>query len=146
MTPFSTLSQAIQDKLNSLAIMSKVVFIQEDDGNVPTQIEKEIGRIGMGCLLGVPDFFNKDATLSDVINANISVQILFIEVPALWRKTGNEPHCADLGQEAGAALQGLQVVGFEPLRVLRGARVVDKEAGPVGLYRLEIETMQVFTP
>ncbi len=144
MTPFTTLSQAIQIKLESLASFAGVVLVQEDDGDVPTMIEKEIGRVGMGALLGVPDFVNEDATLANVINAKIKIQILFIEVPSLWRTDNSKPHCADLGQSSGAALQGLVVDGFEPLRVLNGQRVVDKEIGPLGLYWLEIETMQIF--
>src|SRR5581483_3559677 len=143
MTPFSTLSAAIQAKLQSLSIMAGVAMIQEDAGDVPTMIEKELGRVGMGALFGTPDFTNDDP-LCDVINAKIKVQILFMEVPTLWRKTVNKPHCADLGQAASPALQGLASNGFEPLRVLRGEPVVDKEIGAVGLYRLEIETMQIF--
>ena len=142
MTTFTILSQAIEAKLQSLAEMAGVPLIQEDDGDIPTLVERELGKVGMSALLGVPDFTNHDP-LANLLNAVIKVQVLFMEVPAIWRKTGNEPHCADLGQSAGANLQGLVVTGFEPLRVLSGQRVVDKDVA-AGLYRLEIETMQIF--
>ena len=143
MTPFSKLSAAIQAKLQTMELMTGVALIQEDAGDVPTMIEKHVGRVGMGALLGTPGFGNEDP-LCNVINGRIKVDILFMEVPALWRKTADKPHCCDLAQAAGAELQGLAIDGFEPLRVLRGEPVADKEIGPVGLYRLELETMQIF--
>lgn len=143
MTTFTTLSQAIQTKLESLQLLTGVVMIQEDSGDVPSQIEKEVGRVGMGALLGTPGFDNDDPYCDD-INANIKLQILFMEVPAMWRTDNTKPHCPDAGQAAAVGLQGLEVPGYEPLRVLRGEPVVEKETGNMNLYRLEIETMQVF--
>ena len=143
MTPFSTLSAAIQAKLESLAAFAGVLLIQEDAGDVATMIEKEIGRAGMGVLLGVPLFGNDDP-LAALVNARIKIELLFMEVPALWRSNATKPHCSDLGQTAAANLQALTVTGFQDLRVLRGEPVVDKETGPMQFYRIEIETMQIF--
>ena len=142
MTPFTKLSQAIQAALTALPSFAGVSLIQEDAGDVPTMIEKEMGRSGMGVLLGVPEFTNSDP-LALHVNGRIKVQLLFMEVPAIWRSDATKAHCADLAQAAAPALQALEVAGFQPLRVLRGEPVVDKEVA-MQLYRLEIETMQIF--
>ncbi|MDE3098618.1 MAG: hypothetical protein KGJ88_04030 [Verrucomicrobiota bacterium] len=143
MTPFSTLSAAIQAQLAAQAAFAGVALIQEDAGDVPARIEKEIGRIGMGVVLGVPDFSNQDP-LANLVNARVRVPLTFMEAPPIWRSAPGKIHCADAAQAAAQALQGLVISGFQPLRVLRGRPVADKEAGPLQRYRLDLETMQIF--
>ena len=142
MTPFTILSQAIESRLAAQPAFAGVALIQEDAGDVDAMIERELGRVGMGVLLGVPEFTNQDP-LSPLVNALIKVSLLCMEAPALWRKTGNEPHCADLSWIAARALQQFAVAGFQPTRVMSGQPVTDKDVA-LQLYRIEIETMQIF--
>lgn len=153
MTPFSTLSAAIQAALAALDSTAGVSIIQEDSQNIAVEIQKATGSVGMMILLGIPGFKNKDAKLSSVVNADLTVEILVREVPAIWRRKANANaiHCSDLGQAIAPALQGLVVTGFEDLRVLGGYPVGNFAAARQGQdplvfqdYVVQLETMQVF--
>jgi hypothetical protein len=154
MTPFSTLSQAIQDKLKALSTCAGVSIVQDDDQNVATMIAKATGSIGMLILLAIPDFKNKDGTLTNIINADLKIQILIREVPTIWRRqSNNNPiHCSDLAQAISPPLQGLVVPGFEPLRILTGlplgnfvTMLTSGKTVSFQDYLLELETMQIFS-
>lgn len=145
MSTFSNLSTAIQNQINAKAAAAGAVLVQEDAGDIPTQIEKKLGSVGLMALIGTPQFANDDP-LSLLINARIKVQILIMEIPAIWRKDATRIHGPDWGQKMAAALQALRVTGFQDLRVLSGSPVDSpKEASIVNLYRLELETMQIFS-
>jgi hypothetical protein len=149
LTPFTTLSQAIQAQLVTLSQMAGVSIVQEDSQDISTEITKATSEIGMMVLLGIPGLEN-ESPLSDYINGKIRVEILIREVPAIWRlaSNANPIHCSDLGQAIAPGLQGFIVAGFEPLRVIKGeplGNFTEKQSSSVFQdYRLEIETMQVF--
>ena len=145
MASLTDLSNAIQTRIGAAANVPGAKLVQEDAGNVPVQIEKQLGSVGLMALLGTPAFTNDDP-LSLLINARIKVQILVMEVPALWRKDAGRVHGPDWGRQIAAALQALNVPGFQDLRLLSGGPVEPpKDADAVNLYRLEIETMQIFS-
>jgi hypothetical protein len=154
MTPFSTLSQGIQQALSALDVAAGVSLVQDDAQDLVTEVTKAYDQTGMMILLGTPEFKNEDK-LADVVNAIISVEILVREVPTLWRNNGtaNTIHCADLGQAIAPALQGLYIPGFEKLRVLTGeslGKALGEREGQEPLifqdYLLVIQTMQIFSP
>lgn len=145
MSTFSNLSTAIQNQINAKAAAAGAALVQEDAGDLATQLEKKLGSVGMMALIGTPQFTNNDP-LSLLINAKIRVQILIMEIPSIWRKDGTRIHGPDWGQKIAAALQALRVTGFQDLRVLNGQPVDSpKEASVVNLYRIELETMQIFS-
>jgi hypothetical protein len=145
MASLTDLSNAIQTRITAAANAPGATLVQEDAGNVPVQIEKQLGGVGLMALLGTPQFTNDDP-LAALINARIKVQILVMEVPAIWRANASRVHGPDWGRQIAAALQALRVPGFQDLRVLSGGPAdPPKDADAVNLYRLELETMQIFS-
>lgn len=133
---------AAQNPGGSLAAAAAATVLREDVHDLPTEINKAIGRIGMLVLVGMPHFTNQSALMNPTSQLDIDFSIAIGEAPVLWRKYDADknlitPTAADLALTVTQIFQNFTIAGFNPLRVLRGDFVPDKKRQ---IYELAITT------
>jgi hypothetical protein len=150
MSTFSTLTTAQVAKLNSVAKLSGIAIVVEDTSDLTTEMAIQIMETGLVVLIGIPAFKN-ESEFSNNVTADIDQQILVRECPPIWRDAPGVLHCQDIAQMVAQSLQGLNVVGFQKLRVVNGTplgnvRPDAKKEISFQDYRLELKTRLSLQP
>jgi hypothetical protein len=138
----SDLTAAIEAKLKSIAPQGSDV-LREDAQDLESKINVALGELGMLMLISEPEIEN-NTPLSRQANWKITLRIAIGENPLIWRDEPlTKPVCMDVMQLVVRSLQGFSVLGFQPLRCLRGDLVPDKKRQ---LYEVTVETLLIMDP
>jgi hypothetical protein len=139
MSKFSSLTTAIQTKLQADPALQGVTVLVEDAAELSSQIDKALGDIGMVVLIGQP-WLENQSPLAPSANMKVRTSVAIGENPTTWRADG-KPVCTDVVQSVVEQLQAFRIPGFEPLRVTRADYIPNKTRQ---LYEVAIETMSIF--
>lgn len=139
----SQLVAAIEARLNDRPLLDEVEVLVEDPNELEARIDKALSELGLAILIGKPRWVNTTPQ-STVANMEMVVPIALGENPTLWRDEAhpNRPTCDDAAWEVTLALQGMRVIGFQPLSVTGGDPVDDKARA---LYEVSVRTKAVVT-
>jgi len=124
---------------------NQIGVLVQDAHDVTTEIETAILKIGMLIMINMPSFRNQNL-LATQINAKISFIVEVGEKPITWRNNPlTLPTAKTVAQTIARGLQGFNVTGFEPLRVVDGEFInLSKDKRQV--YSIHVETQQIFAP
>ena len=129
--------QAAQQVNGYLYSAASALVVREDTHDLETEIQRNIGRIGMLILVGQPTFENTSTQLSPTAVLKVKTSVGIGEMPLVWRKA-NRPHAPSVALTVTQLLHNYKISGFANLRVLKGDFVPDKK---LQLYELPIETV-----
>jgi len=128
------------------ASLAAITVLAQDYADITTKINIAIGKIGMLCLINMPDFKN-DTPVAPTVNGRIHFIIEVGEQPVIWRDNPlTKPTAKSVAQIVAQLLQGWLIPGFQPLRVLSGdfSSGKDKANKERQVYSVNIETLQIF--
>ena len=150
MSTFSTLTAAQVAKLQTVAALNAVAIVVEDTSDLTAEMAAQISAVGLVILIGIPAFKN-ESDMTKNVTADIDQQILIRECPPVWRNNAALPHCQDVAVAVAAALQGLNVAGFQLLRVIGGQPLGNIRPDPKKEisfqdYRLDLKTRLSLQP
>lgn len=140
MATFKELTSAIKARLDAVQLagsLTGVVILVEDACELESKINNALEQQGMLILIGQPVFENNGDS-NRVASMKVSSAVAVGENPLMWRDEPlTKPVCLDVVQTVMESLQGLDVAGFQSLRVLRADFVPDKTRQ---LYEVAIES------
>ena len=130
---------AAQNAGGSLFNNAAAVVLREDVHDLQTEINKAIGQIGMLILVGMPHFLNESKLATNHLEVKIGFAVAIGEHPILWRKNSRDS-AGTVALIVAQLLHGLQIAGFNKLRVARTDFIPDKKRQ---LYEVAVETLFV---
>jgi len=130
---------AAQGEGGALHAAAGAMILREDVHDLPTEINRAIGQIGMLILVGMPHFENSATLSNPTLQMNVHCAVAIGENPMVWRKAdASRPTAPEVAQAVCQLLHTFKIAGFQPLAAIRGDYVPDKKRQ---LYEIPVETL-----
>lgn len=104
------------DTLRGLELLAQVPVIEEDKGNVATELETAIGKTSLCVVVGWNGFKPRivgETAPGETPFGDITVVVSVFERPVVNRKNAASPRLLDIAQEAAKALDGASAEGMD---------------------------------
>ena len=104
------------ETLRGLGLLAGVPVIEEDKGNIATELETAIGKTSLCVVVGWNGFKPRivgDTAPKETPFGDITVVVSVFERPVVNRKNAASPRLLDIAQEAAKALDGASAEGMD---------------------------------
>lgn len=111
-----TIVTAAVETLRGLELLAGVPVIEEDKGNIATELETAIGKTSLCVVVGWNGFKPRivgDTAPKETPFGDITVVVSVFERPVVNRKNAASPRLLDIAQESAKALDGASAEGMD---------------------------------